>query len=424
MRKLLTMVLCLAVLLSSAIPFAGAEEAPSGKIVFVTNRTDLEMDGTFASYVTRFQEAYPDVEVEIQGITDYAGEMATRMQTAEYGDVLMIPDSVPANTFSRYFEPLGTPEELGEKYREEYLKGGKYYDGQVYGLMNMGAAQGIVYNKAVFEQAGITELPTTPEDFIAALHLIKEKTEAIPYYTNANSGWTLDQWEAHTEGTLTGDPDYKNNKLPMDAEAFAPGSSHYQVAELLYNIVSEGLCEADPTTADWEASKGMLNRGEIGAMLLGSWAVSQIKGADEFSANVGYMPYPATIDGVQYASAGPDYCYAINVNSENKAAARAWIDFLVDESGLAVDNGGISLLKSDPMPSDYEDFANVTFVVNNPATAENDGKLDEIQQESDVVLYDGGARLNAVVDIARGVSSQSFEDYMKDLNDAWAAAIQ
>ena len=31
--------------------------------------------------------------------------------------------------------------------------------------------------------------------------------------------------------------------------------------------------------------------------------------------------------------------------------------------------------------------------------------------------------MNGVIDIARGVSSQSFEDYMKELNDAWAAQV-
>lgn len=57
----------------------------------------------------------------VQSITDYAGELATRMQTTEYGDVLMIPDAVPSSAFSKYFEPFGTVEELSDKYQEGYL---------------------------------------------------------------------------------------------------------------------------------------------------------------------------------------------------------------------------------------------------------------------------------------------------------------
>jgi raffinose/stachyose/melibiose transport system substrate-binding protein len=406
---------------STAVSADGSETV-SGKITYLTNRTDLDTDGTYAALIAKFNEEYPDVTVEVQSITDYAGELATRMQTTEYGDVLMIPDAVPSTAFSKYFEPFGTVEELSDKYQEGYLYS-KWYDGQVYGLAYMCTVQGIVYNKAVFEEAGITELPKTPDEFLDCLQKIKDNTDAIPYYTNANSGWTLDQWEDHAFGTVTGNANYKNNELPNDKAAFDEGSSHYVIAKLVYDIVSQGLCESDPTTCDWEASKLMLNNGEIGCMVLGSWALSQMKEAGDHPDDVGYMPFPYSIDGQQYATSGTDYCYAINKNTKNMAAAKAFVQFMVDESGLATAQGGISLLKDDPMPDGLEAFSDVTFVVDKPAADENIGKYDEVQQESGITLYDNGQRLNGVVDIARGVSTQTFEDYMKDLSAKWAAAI-
>ena len=406
---------------STAVSADGSETV-SGKITYLTNRTDLDTDGTYAALIAKFNEEYPDVTVEVQSITDYAGELATRMQTTEYGDVLMIPDAVPSTAFSKYFEPFGTVEELSDKYQEGYLYS-KWYDGQVYGLAYMCTVQGIVYNKAVFEEAGITELPKTPDEFLDCLQKIKDNTDAIPYYTNANSGWTLDQWEDHAFGTVTGNANYKNNELPNDKAAFDEGSSHYVIAKLVYDIVSQGLCESDPTTCDWEASKLMLNNGEIGCMVLGSWALSQMKEAGDHPDDVGYMPFPYSIDGQQYATSGTDYCYAINKNTKNMAAAKAFVQFMVDESGLATAQGGISLLKDDPMPDGLEAFSDVSFVVDKPATDENIGKYDEVQQESGITLYDNGQRLNGVVDIARGVSTQTFEEYMKDLSAKWAAAI-
>ena len=35
----------------------------------------------------------------------------------------------------------------------------------------------------------------------------------------------------------------------------------------------DGLIEDDYTTTDWEGCKGMLNRGEIGCMVLGSCVI-------------------------------------------------------------------------------------------------------------------------------------------------------
>lgn len=433
MKRTIALLLTLAMLLMLAACGSGKTESTpatdaagnavvSGKITYLTNRTDLDTDGTYEALIAKFNETYPQVEVEVQSITDYAGELATRMQTTEYGDVLMIPDAVPSSAFSKYFEPFGTVESLSDKYQEGYLYS-KWYDGQVYGLAYMCTVQGVVYNKAVFQKAGITELPKTPEEFLACLQKIKDNTDAIPYYTNANSGWTLDQWEDHTFGTITGNANYKNNELPNDKAAFDQGSSHYTVAKLLYDIIDQGLCESDPTTCDWEASKLMLNNGEIGCMVLGSWAVSQIRDAGDHGADVGYMPFPYSIDGQQYATSGTDYCYAINKNTKNMAAAKAFVQFMVEESGLALQQGGISLLKDDPMPDGLENFADVTFVVDKPASEENTGKYDAVQQDSGVTLYDNGQRLNAVVDIARGVSSQTFGEYMAELSAKWAAAI-
>lgn len=395
----------------------------SGGITFISNRTDLDLDGTYSDLIAKFNEKYPNVKVNVETITDYAGELAVRMQTEEYGDVLMIPDAVPSKEFSKYFESFGTVDDLKDKYNESYLYS-KWFDNQVYGLAYMCKVQGIVYNKAVFEKAGVTILPKTPEEFLDALKAIKKNTDAIPYYTNANSGWTLDQWEDHAYGTLTGDANYKNNVLPHDKNAFVEESGHYIIAKLLYDIVKNGLCEPDPTTCDWEASKGMLNRGEIGCMVLGNWAIQQLKDADTNSDDVSYMPFPFSIDGKQYATSGTDYCYAVNVHSKNKDAAKAFVQFLVDESGLALKSGGISLLKSDPMPAGLENFEDVTFIVDKPADDANMGLLDEVQADSGITLYDNGAHLNGVVDIARGASSETFEDYMNKLNSAWADAVK
>ena len=165
-----------------------AEEvaAISGDITFLTNRTDLDENGTYAEYIAKFNEKYPDVTVNVESITDYAGEMATRMQTTEYGDVCMIPDAVPTKDLGTYFDSLGTDADLANKYAQEYLYA-KWYAGEVYGLPSLVSVQGLCYNKEVFKEAGITELPKTEEDFLTALQTIKDNTDAIPYYTDRKS---------------------------------------------------------------------------------------------------------------------------------------------------------------------------------------------------------------------------------------------
>jgi raffinose/stachyose/melibiose transport system substrate-binding protein len=53
---------------------AGSPAAPAdvtGSITVLTNRTDLNQDGTLKKYAAAFNEVYPKVQVSFQAITDY-----------------------------------------------------------------------------------------------------------------------------------------------------------------------------------------------------------------------------------------------------------------------------------------------------------------------------------------------------------------
>src|SRR5687767_2687296 len=68
---------------------ANDDGTPSGEITVLTWRTDLVEDGTFDEYVEQFKAKYPEVtDVTVEGLTDYEGEVKTRMNTENYGDVL------------------------------------------------------------------------------------------------------------------------------------------------------------------------------------------------------------------------------------------------------------------------------------------------------------------------------------------------
>ena len=194
----------------------------------------------------------------------------------------------------------------------------------------------------------------------------------------------------------------------------------------MFDIVAQGLCEADPTTTNWENSKGMLARGEIGCMVLGSWAISQMQDAAKTEgldpSIIGYMPFPVTVNGKQYATAGADYCYAININSENKDTARAWIDYMIDESGFALNQGAISIVKDDPMPDTLADFSDIELIIDNPATPENEGKFDVLSQESEINLY-AEPEKQRLLEAAMGSTNETFDDIMNDWNARWKEAL-
>jgi len=301
------------------------------------------------------------------------------------------------------------------------LRNGPAYQGKVYGLAITGNAQGIVYNKKVWAEAGLTTLPKSPDEFLNDLKQIKAKTKATPLYTNYAAGWPLTQWEGH-RGELNGDPD-ATNKLMQDDAPWAPGKEHNVIDTLLFNVVHDGLTEADPTTTDWESSKPKIGNGQIATMVLGSWAITQMQQKATNPEDIGYMPFPVSSNGAQYSVIGPDYMNAINANSKNKAAARAWIDWFTDESNYAFDNGGIPTLASAKLPSQYDAFvkAGVKLIELNPAPAGQEGLDKRIDSKAEIGLWDPKYR-QRIVDAARGQNKETLDAIFQDLNKRWAKA--
>ena len=87
-------------------------------LTVLTHRTDRLASGGDGSLedMTKAFETANNCTVKYQGFTDYAGDVSTMMSTSEYGDVLMIPDTVKLSDLSNYFEPLGSYDDLKEKY--------------------------------------------------------------------------------------------------------------------------------------------------------------------------------------------------------------------------------------------------------------------------------------------------------------------
>jgi ABC-type glycerol-3-phosphate transport system substrate-binding protein len=348
--------------------------------------------------------------------------MTIRLTTDDWGDICMIPTTVDKAELPNLFVPYGDQAKLSETY--SFLNDFSF-EGISYGMPSTANAQGIVYNKKVFADAGITTMPKTPDEFINALKAIDEKTDAIPLYTNFAAGWTMGAWDAYIGGSATGDADFMHEichiKDPFTNRG--DGTGPYAVYNVLYEAVAQGLIEDDPSTTDWEGCKGMINRGEIGTLVLGSWAVTQMQDAGDNPQDIGYMPFPITINGKQYASAGPDYCYGINVKAseDNQIAAMLYVKWLTEESKFAYTEGGIPIVKTDEYPDVYKDFSGIEFVVNNPAPAGEETLFNDMNTESEVGINKENTHVQAIVEAALA-KSKTMDDIAGEWNTKWSKA--
>ncbi len=390
----------------------------------LTHRTDRLEDGSLEEMTKSFEDAN-NCKVEYQGFTDYASDVPTMMNTTEYGDVLMIPDTVKLQDLSSFFEPLGTFDEMNEKYM---WADKKMYDNTVYGIAHLGTiAGGICYNKRIWSEAGITELPKTPEDFIADLKLIAENTDAIPYYTNfADASWTLVQW-ASLVNSASGSKTYETDILTSKRDLFVPGDAYYEVYKLMFDVFKDpALHEEDPMTSDWEGCKKAINEGKIATMVMGSWAVSQFKEAGSNPDDIGYMPAPFSVNGKQYAESTSDYCLGVNKNRSDdiKELGKKYITWFIEDSGFAQKEGSVSALRGSEMPDYLTDFADCEFFVTETAPEGLVGVWDAVNNDSEVGTWQGDAA-NFKIQIAEaafaGDGEDKFESILADANAKWNA---
>lgn len=392
-------------------------------IKFLHCRTDREEDGTYAALWAKFNEMYPNITIESEGVTDFAEDALLRLSAGDWGDIMFIP-AIDKADLPTYFQPLDTVENMKKEinFAEMWTNGD-----QSYGVPCLANAQGIVYNKRIFAEAGITELPKTPDEFIAALQAIKDNTDAIPLYTNYAAGWTMGAWDAYLGCVSEGDDTYFNQKFVHTAEPFkdkGDGTGAYALYKILFDATEKGLIEDDYTTTDWEGCKGMINRGEIGCMVLGSWAFVQMQQGDSHPEDIGYMPFPITVGGTQYVLAGGDYNYGINVNAsdENKTAAMVFIKWMTEESGWCYSEGGYTVAKDGENPDMYAAFDGCTLLSDVPALAGEESFVNDMNAESELSFNAGGnAKVQRIVEAA-ATGSESFDDIMADWTAAWQAA--
>ena len=390
----------------------------------LTNRTDRVDDGSLDELTKAFEEAN-NCDVQYIGYQDYTGTVATRMGTDDYGDVLMIPDDVELNDLSNFFEPIGSYDEVNATYRWADKKMDK--DKNVYGISYGGNAVGVLYNKKVWADAGITSSPKTPDEFLADLQMIADNTEAIPYYTQyADASWTITQWQ-NLVLSASGDPDYENKLLTDKLDLFAEDGGYYPVYKLMFDLFSNpALIEEDHMTTEWESSKVWMGEGKIGTMVMGSWAVAQFREQADNPDDIGYMPVPITAkDGKQYAETSSDYCVGVSKHSNNKELAKKYIEWFVGESGFAEKEGMIPAKKDSALPENLSEFSNAEFFEKTATPEALLGKFNEIDTKSGVGVWNGDTD-NFKIKLAEaafaGKGESEFRSIIAAEDEKWSSA--
>jgi multiple sugar transport system substrate-binding protein len=180
----------------------------SGGHVTLTELDDypagLPQSAAFTWLFSQYEKTHPNVTIERQSVagTEILPKLLSDAQTHNLPD-LAVPDNpqIPNLAATKQFLSLNSDLAKWGQWNS-YLAGSRAVTtvkGQTYGIEIGTNALGIIYNKKIFAQAGITTLPTTWDQLLTVSKTIMSKVQGLTYGAigvggGCSGGWQLLPW--------------------------------------------------------------------------------------------------------------------------------------------------------------------------------------------------------------------------------------
>ncbi|QFQ96749.1 extracellular solute-binding protein [Streptomyces phaeolivaceus] len=256
---------------------------------------------TYKALVKEFEAANKDIEVKYVNVPfDQAqNKFDTAAGATGAPDILRSEVGwTPAFAKKGFFLPLDGTEALKDqdKFQPSLIKQAQY-DGKTYGVPFVTDTLALVYNKELFEKAGLTEAPKTWDDLKKAAATIKDKTGVDGYWGSTQAYYA--QSFLYGDGTDT--VDVAQKKITVNS---AEAKKAYGTWLDLFD--GKGLHKADTTADAYAHIQDAFVNGKVASIVQGPWEITNFYKGSAFKdkANLGIATVPAGTSGKAGAPTG------------------------------------------------------------------------------------------------------------------------
>ena len=329
-KKLLATLLCLSM---AATTFAGAtvvsaaeeEHEPVELTIWVTSRTQ---DDWSLSMEEQFLEEHPWITLNkvvkegdpgnefYQGVASGTAPDLVNCSFTMMDSYIAAGILEPLNAYTDNWDEWGN---FTKEYVDMFTR-----DGQIYGIPSTVSPMLFGYNKALFEEAGLTEPPKTWEEALDMAKKINDPENQVAGYATLAAEWTewffqYYVWQAG--GDLTKENEDGTAELTFTDPAVIEAAKYYQ------QLKSEGVLQSD-LTLKFEDLTMDFAMGKIGMMPFASDWVSDAVSNGMDPDDIGLCLPPAGPSGEQTtAIAGSTYVINAKADQAKKDAAWEYIEF-------------------------------------------------------------------------------------------------
>ncbi len=399
-----------------------SKEDLSGTLTFTIWDNNLNTFIEENDMVAKFQEQYPNIDVEVEKIKDdseYWNAMKMRASANQLPDI-MFNKPFTLSRFKDYLVDLSQTEAAANN----ELASGYAVDGKVLGVPMTAGYEYVYYWKDMFQEAGV-EVPTTWGEFEAAAKTLQD------YYSKSNSDFMAlamglkDEWPDYPfmefmPALESGNGQNWNTMATQDAP-FAEGTDIYNAYQKIYSLFSSGVLGKDPLGLGNDQATTLFATKNAAMIALGDWGLQNIKNGAEDVSELGtfYLPTRDTASDPYNVIVQGDSLMGVTNTSKNQEAAIAFVEWFYSDAWY---------------PSYLNYVSSASSMTNFPK--EKDpilAEADTLSPDKILIMYDGGG------DDFSSIQNETTFDYKKlgaqmltdgfdlnatlaDLNDKWKAA--
>lgn len=294
----------------------------------------------FEEAAIAFEAANPETDVQIEVVpwdvllqkltTDISGGANADLSIIGTRWLIDFVDQGIAAPFDSYMT-----DEFKDRFFPTFLSP-SVMDSKTYGLPIAASARAMYYNKDLFEQAGISQVPNTWEDLAGAAEKIAALGDDVYGYGMQGKEIETDVYFYYAFWA------YGGNLIDADGTSGLDSEAGYKAAKLYKSMIDRGLTQPGVTSNTREDVQNLFKRGKVGMMITAPFLSSQIATeAPDLSYGVAAIPEgPSGARGTY----GVTDSMIMFENSEVKETAWKFLDMLFEAEWRSKFTGGEGFL--------------------------------------------------------------------------------
>jgi raffinose/stachyose/melibiose transport system substrate-binding protein len=297
-----------------------------------------EAAADFQQIVTDFEADNPDIDVVINQVPDPDTAIRTLLVKNKVPDVITLNGS---GNFGRlamagvFHDFTGDPliDQFNPAVMEILDALGTFNGDEINSLPVANNANGVIYNKGIFEEQGL-EVPTTWDELIEVCETLQE-AGVTPFYGTMADAWTAAPSFNSLGGQLQPEGFFESLREQGSSGPDQPVSFSKDYRETFEKLAElYGFTQEDYRSRTYEDGNAAFARGEAAMYLQGIWALNPILGNNP-DIELGVFPMPASESAAETRlTSGVDVVVTMGRDTPHPEESRRFIEYLLSPEVL------------------------------------------------------------------------------------------